>query len=677
MDFTLVLPYDVLCTIFSIYSFTNADWVKFIQVSKGWCDRVPTYARPLHREMILSWDSWLKTDSKMIPYLGPHVQNITLKKFIVNEADNRKEDGSAAFNILDTLVNNKCGSSLRRLAFDSCRFMLATSRFLTLLRSLSEANLSQLLLIKHFRHNIPIISFIRSCPKLTHFYYSGSSGLFSTIYEIPCTEDDCILLDNDDGDDFDGSRHQQTNNSNKDSANILFFPGMKCLAIDGVICYDEHIKCILDLCPNLRALQFNTMNMDLDDNVEDDVPATDFKTILQQCPALEYLEYNNDIYSDTTYTKIDDASWWKRFTEESKFDPYLVTMQQKQGRGKEQQPDNHSHLRQLLYYEGVNEEESYDVYELIVKNQKTLEHLEIGQTSRGSLATSALWNTLETVHAPNLHTLKLHRIICYQKSIVLFLEHCPSIETLSLKLCGEASTCKQILQAVQTNKHDNVNRVAIRNLTIDYQHVEIPMQPDNSNRSQLDQVLQPIYDYLESPGGGRHLERLCIIGPQKHGIVSDRLVRTISQLPNLRVLELRNRLLSRHQLVQYEMHRTFSPQQFLDNLLHYNEHLQELVLVRVNILDKKTIPRLSKLKHLEKLVIEGGNDRLDSLDVLSLLKKTNSLRTLLLRDVLNCNLTVWNNTQRWIKKLEPCCDKYIIKEFMPRRILIQRRNDQL
>ena len=108
MDFTRILPFDILCMIFSNPCLAENDCYTFRTVNKAWRKRVPEWAQNLWKTVYFNGEEELLLD-RMIPFFGPHVDSIIFN--ILPEDKNMDYDDDEAnicLDLLQLLLDHNC-----------------------------------------------------------------------------------------------------------------------------------------------------------------------------------------------------------------------------------------------------------------------------------------------------------------------------------------------------------------------------------------------------------------------------------------------------------------------------------------------------------------------------------------------------------------------------------------
>ncbi|KAI8137909.1 hypothetical protein BJV82DRAFT_660962, partial [Fennellomyces sp. T-0311] len=430
MDFVQILPYDVLCQIFTAHPYSNEDCLEFVKVCRSWRSAVPGYTTMIWRRAHFSGCTWARTDIHMARFLGHHVREVSLEDFA--------KDKVTIVQALEMLTRAEC-FHIEKLVFRQCGFAM-DHRLLSYIRRLGKSKLIELAFIQHMA-NLPFNKTITACPQLRRFFYSVDMEQ-SIDYSDICAREPVIQ----DGSEID-----------EDAVLV----NMACLSIDVPISYSARLRSILKKCPNLRVLRAGDTDINCDLVSGTIINITD---IFRWCPYLDYLECNN-----LCRHPLHKQAWWTADHRRLDYEQY-------------------GGLRDFVYYEGFQQEESFDALRLITRNQKSLQSLTIG---RNDFSHALQWNPLGKLKFPQLQSLKLHEAYIKEQDLAALIAHCPSLEEVYLDTYPLVEFYLSVFDALQALSH-------LRELTVDYKFAGDPLHGGGWESDRRFEMFIPLCDYLEA-----------------------------------------------------------------------------------------------------------------------------------------------------------------------------------
>ncbi|KAI9276840.1 hypothetical protein BDA99DRAFT_567748 [Phascolomyces articulosus] len=500
VDFTKLLPYEVLCQIFT-YGFTHEDYISFVNVSRSWRREIPIYSKDSWRDVTFRMGIYtsqpLSPPHELTCYLGHHVRRV----LIINYKHNRQWPFMS--NLLKLLIAGEC-MHIEKLVFEKCLLDREEDEGIILLLHLLGRHVVELIFSQH-ESDLFFVAAMAACPKLEQFSYSVSSGIER--YNYLCVSEEpplhSITLNDD---------HHPNDNNND---NVILFSSMTCLSIDATIAHRQRLKPILMRCPNLRVLRIHThCRIPSREIILTGQLDLDLKDILSWCPALEYLECNTPEMN----RRWNVEKWMTEYRQKI-YNRLHNTF--------------HRGLRTFVYFEG-RQEEYRTAIGSIKKHAGSLETLVIGDGSSDAMMN---WDSLESIIAPNIQMLKLHHVRCSESSLASFIGHCQVLWHLVL----------DIQQATTTGTYGPIFRVLLdptpttrrlRHLTI---HNYKPIIEEGiDHHTTNDRGFKLLSEYLQSTAA-KELEELCITGRFGHSSDYSILFDSLSKLSRLRSLEIYNR----------------------------------------------------------------------------------------------------------------------------------------
>ncbi|KAI8148734.1 hypothetical protein BJV82DRAFT_196918 [Fennellomyces sp. T-0311] len=100
-DFTITLPFETIRLILSYLD--HSDHVECMLVCHRWHDLIPIFASELWDHLLVTSDSWPKTNERLLLCLGPHIQYLFIQE-------------APPCQVLNTLKDKECKLTLLELA---------------------------------------------------------------------------------------------------------------------------------------------------------------------------------------------------------------------------------------------------------------------------------------------------------------------------------------------------------------------------------------------------------------------------------------------------------------------------------------------------------------------------------------------------------------------------------